>query len=173
VEGVDQAILQHRVDELEAAHLLTGAEIGRMRRLAHRLLAAGHNDRRIAAHDLLIAERHRAKTRAAELIDDPGRCFNRDAGIDGSLAGRVLALGRREDLAEDDFGDVFGRHFRAGERSCDRDFAKVMRGHGTERTIKRADRRTGARNDHDLSHRSPPIFNFVALPAKWREPALG
>ena len=51
VEGVPEAVLDHRVDELEAAHLVTAAQILRMRRQGHQLLAAGDDDVRIAVHD--------------------------------------------------------------------------------------------------------------------------
>ena len=54
----------------------------------------------------LIAERDRAQAGAAELVDAPGRAFDRDAGGDRGLAGRVLALTGGQDLAHDDLGDL-------------------------------------------------------------------
>ena len=72
-----------------------------MGRAAHRFLAAGGDDLGIAREDLLHAERHGAKPRAAQLVDAPGGGFLGNAGVDGGLAGRVLALSGSEDLAED------------------------------------------------------------------------
>ena len=45
--------------------------------------------------DLLRGERHRAQAGAADLVDPEGGALDRDAGGDGGLAGRVLALRRR------------------------------------------------------------------------------
>ena len=58
VEGVPQAVLDHGVDKLEIAHLLTGAQVGGVRRLAHALLTAGDHDPAVALSDRLIAQRH-------------------------------------------------------------------------------------------------------------------
>ena len=82
VEGVPQAVLDHRVDHLEVAHLHAVAQMLAVRRQRHRFLAAGGDDLGIAIGDLLQAERHRAQARAAELVDAPGRAFDRDAGVD-------------------------------------------------------------------------------------------
>jgi hypothetical protein len=46
----------------------------------------------IAIGDLLHADGDRAQARAAELVEAPGGLLLRDAGLDGGLAGRVLAL---------------------------------------------------------------------------------
>src|ERR1700687_1558313 len=47
--------------------------------------------------------RARAKARAAQLVHAPGRRIDGNAGVDGSLARRVLAGAGRQDLAQDDF----------------------------------------------------------------------
>ena len=73
--------------------------------MRHRFLAAGGDDLGIAIGDLLQAERHRAQAGAAQLVDAPGRALDGNAGVDRSLAGRVLALARGQDLAEDDLID--------------------------------------------------------------------
>src|SRR5580700_3131354 len=80
VEGVPQAVPDHRIDHLEIAHLHARAQIGAVRRDAHGLLAAGNHDVGIAVDDSLIAERHRAQPRAAQLVDAPGRRLDRNAG---------------------------------------------------------------------------------------------
>ena len=75
-----QAILDHGVDHIEIAHLHAVAQMRAMRGHAHGLLAARDHQLRIAVEDGLIAERHRAQPRAAQLVDAPGRRFDRDAG---------------------------------------------------------------------------------------------
>ena len=54
------------------------------------------------------AERDGAQAGAADLVDAPGRHFLRDARGHRGLAGRVLALGRGQHLAEDHLGDSSG-----------------------------------------------------------------
>jgi hypothetical protein len=48
VEGVPQPVLDHGVDQGEVAHLLAGAQVLGVRRLAHALLTAGDDDLRVA-----------------------------------------------------------------------------------------------------------------------------
>ena len=106
VEGVEQAVLQHGVDELHVAHLGAAAQVRGVLRHRHRFLAARDDDRGVAIGDLLHAERDGAQARAAELVEAPGGGFLRDAGLHGGLAGRVLALAGGQDLAEDDLVDL-------------------------------------------------------------------
>ena len=60
----------------------------------------------VAVHERLIAERDRAKAGAANLIHAPGRDLVRDARSDRSLARGVLALRRRQNLSQNDFGNL-------------------------------------------------------------------
>ncbi len=110
VEGVPQAVLDHGVDEGEVAHLLAVAQVRRVRRLAHALLAAGDDDPGVAFEDLLGAQRHRPQARAAELVQAPGRALDRHAGGDGRLARRPLARPRLQHLAQDHLLDLGGVH---------------------------------------------------------------
>ena len=57
VEGVPEAVLDHGVDELHVAHLLTRAQVGGVGRERHALLAAGDDDGVVAERDMLRAER--------------------------------------------------------------------------------------------------------------------
>ena len=75
-------------------------------RLAHAFLAAGDDDRGGAGLDLLHAERDGAQARAANLIDAPCRAVDGNAGGNRRLPRRVLPLAGRQNLAEDDLGDV-------------------------------------------------------------------
>ncbi len=91
VEGVPQAILDHRVDKAEVAHLLAVAQMRAVRRLAHALLAAGDDDIGIAQLDRLHAHRDGAQARPAKLVDLNGRRLHGNARFDRRLARRILA----------------------------------------------------------------------------------
>ena len=108
VEGVDQAVLEHGVDQLQFAHFDAGAQIGAVRGLRHQFLTAGDDDFGVAVADLLQAERDRAQAAAAQLVEAEGGLFLRHARLHRRLARRLLALPAREDLPEDDFVDVGG-----------------------------------------------------------------
>ena len=108
MERVPQPVLQHGVDELDAAHLGAGAQIARRAARAHALHAAGDDDGAFAGADLLRAERDRAQAGAADLVDAEGGLGIGHAGGAGGLAGRVLALAGGEHLAEDHLVHVAG-----------------------------------------------------------------
>src|SRR5215468_6331839 len=108
VEGIPQTVLDHGVDQFEAAHLDAAAQVLGVRSHAHGFLTASDDDFGIAVEQGLVAERHGAQARAAELVDAPGGAFDGNAGRDRSLAGRVLALGSGQDLAHDDLRDPTG-----------------------------------------------------------------
>ena len=135
VEGVPQAILQHRIDHLHLAHLHAIAQMGGMRRLAHALLAADHHDRGIAVPDRLPAESDRAQARAAQLVDAERSLVDRNAGIDRRLPRRVLALRRGQNLTHDDFVDFLGLDLGTLQRALDRDLAEIVGRHGAKRPI--------------------------------------
>ena len=150
VEGIPQAVLDHGVDQLEAAHLHAVAQMLAVRRLAHRFLAAGDHDVAVAVEDGLVAERHRPQARAAELVHAPRGALDRNAGGDRGLAGRVLALTGGQDLAHDDLGDPAALDAGALERLLDRDLAQFMGRQAGKRPVERADRRAGRADDDDI-----------------------
>ncbi len=150
VEGVPQAVLDHGVDELDRAHFGAAAQILRMRGHAHGFLAAGDDDFGIAVEQRLIAERDRAQAGTAKLVDAPGRAFNRNAGGDRGLAGRVLTLRCGQDLAHDDLGDAARLDTGPLEGGLDGDGAEIMGRHGGEGTVETADRGAGGADDDDI-----------------------
>ena len=81
-----------------------------------------------AGLDLLSAERDGAQARAANLVDAPCRSVDRDAGGDGRLPRRVLALTRSQHLAKHHLGDVARLQAGAIQSGFDGDLAKLMRG---------------------------------------------
>ncbi len=149
VEGVPQAVLDHGVDEVEAAHLGAVAQVRGVLRLAHALLAAGDDDGGGARLDLLGAEGNGAQAGAAHLVDAPGRAIDRDAGGDRRLASRVLALAGREHLAEDDLGDVAGLDAGALDSRLDGDLSELVAGQARQRAVERADRRPRCAGNDD------------------------
>src|SRR5208282_6634946 len=153
VKGLPQAVLDHRIDHLEVAHLHAAAQIRAVRGNAHRFLAAGDRDLGIAVEDALIAKRDRAQSRAAKLVDAPGRDLDRDSRIDRGLTGRALALAGLQNLPQDHFGDARGLNAGAIDRRLDRDFAEFVGRHRAECPIECADRSAyRADNDNVVLH---------------------
>ena len=126
VEGIPQPVPDHRVDHLGIAHLDAVAQMDAVRRLAHALLPAGDDDLGIAVADRLIAERHGAQPRAAELVDAVGGRLEGDAGGDRRLPRRVLAFAGGEDLAHDDLRHLLRLDLGAAQRLDDRDLAELV-----------------------------------------------
>ena len=135
VEGVDEAVLQHGVDELHFPHLHAAAQIGGMGGERHQFLAARDDDVGVAVRDLLQPERDRAQAAAAQLIDAEGGLFLRNASLHRRLAGRILALRRRKDLPENHLVDLARFDLRRFESALDGDGAKVMRGGRAEGAV--------------------------------------
>jgi hypothetical protein len=90
VEGVPQTVADHRVDVFQVAHLLALPQRRGMGAHRHVFLPAGDDDVGVAQHDVLGAQRHGTKARAADLVDAPGRAFLRQACVDMRLTRRVL-----------------------------------------------------------------------------------
>ncbi len=124
---------------------------GRVRRLAHAFLAAADDDLALALLDLLISERDRTQARAADLVDAPGRRFDRYAGVDGGLTRRVHALRGGQDLPHDDLGDLGGLDLCAPHDFAHDGLAEIVRRHAAQTAVERADGRSrGPRDDDGL-----------------------
>ena len=108
VKGVPQPVLDQGVDERQIAHLAAVPEMGAVGREAHVLLAAGDDDLALALVDRHLPEDDRAQPRAAEMVDAVGRHAIGQAGADGGLTRRVLALPGGQHLAHDDLGGLVG-----------------------------------------------------------------
>src|SRR5271165_4800853 len=156
VERVPEPIAYHRVDELGIAHLHAVAQVDAVRRLAHALLTAGDDDLGITVADRLIAERHGAQSRTAELVDAIGGHLIGDAGGDRGLAGRVLALAGGEDLAHDHLANFFRLDIGAPKRLDDRDLAELVRRQTAEPTVESPNGGAGSARNHDIGHRGSP-----------------
>ena len=152
VEGVPKPVLDHGVDELQIAHLLTVAQVRCVRRLAHALLATGDDDAGVAHGDLLVGQRHRTKPRTADLVQAPRRRLDPHAGLDGRLAGRALARAGLQHLAQDHLVDFVGGHLGSAERRLDRHHAQFAGGEAGKGSIEGSDGGAGGRGDHDVGH---------------------
>ena len=109
VERIPQTVTDHRVDELQIAHLLTRTQVLRVGAEGHVLLTASGDDVRIPQLDVLGRQCHGAQARAADLVDAPSGAFFRQARIDMRLTRGVLALGGGQHLPQNglrDFGWV-------------------------------------------------------------------
>ncbi len=73
-------------------------------------------------------------------------------GAEGGLAGRRLALARRQHAAHQHLGDVLGLDAGALERGLDGDGAELGRGRGRKLALKAAHGRARGADDHD-THR--------------------
>ena len=106
------------------------------------------------------AERHRAQARAAHLVQPEGRLVLRHARLDRRLTGRVLALVRGQDLAEDHFIDLAGIDLGAGERRLDHGGAELMRGRRREGAVERPHGRTRRAHDNNLFRHWGHLLDF-------------
>ena len=118
-----------------------------VRRVGHRLHAAGDDDVELAGPDELVGQRDRVEAGQADLVDRQRGHVHRDAALDRGLAGGDLAGAGLEHLAHDHVLDLVGRDARALERGLDRDAAEVGGGEVLERAEQPAHR--GARSGDD------------------------
>ena len=118
----------------------------------HAFLATGQHDAGIAQDHLLGGQRHGAQTRAADLVDAPGRGFLRKAGLDMGLTGGVLPLGCGQDLAQDRLVDLGGVDAGAPDDLGQDGRAQIVRRNISKGPQKTPDRGTGGGNDYGFGH---------------------
>ena len=99
VKRVDQAVLQHGVDEFDVSHLGPRAHMRGMGAQRHRFLVTRDDHVGIAIVDLLHAQRHSAQSRTTNLIKDPRGIFLGNAGCHRGLPAGILSLRGCEHLA--------------------------------------------------------------------------
>jgi hypothetical protein len=102
-----------------------------MGRLAHVFLTTGDDDGTVSQFDGLGSQGHGTQARAAQLVNAIGGFFDRDAGADGGLAGRVLTLTGGENLSHDYFVDIVRIDIGSPESFYNGDFSKIVGGNGT------------------------------------------
>ena len=120
-----------------------------MRRVGHRLHAAGHHDVELAGADELVGQRDRVQAGQADLVDGQRGDGHRDAGLDGGLAGGDLARAGLEHLAHDHVLDLVAGDAGTLQRGLDRDAAELGAGEVRRRRAA-ADRRARPGDDHGV-----------------------
>ena len=164
VEGAEQAVVHHRVDDLLVAEAVAGTgareQVGR---LGHRLHAAGHHDVGVARLHELVGQVDRVEAGQAHLVHGRRRDRHGDAGVDRGLAGGDLAGAGLEHLAHEHVVDLVGREAGPLEGGLDREPAEVRgveRGEGARQL---ADRRASASEDHGTGHVPSPKGDDVVV----------
>lgn len=133
-----------------------------MRCHGHGSLTTGHDDLRITGCDLLHAERHGAKTGAAELVETPGGCLLRHACLHGRLTGRVPAFTGGQHLAEDHLVHFLRLYPGARKNSADRSRSQFMGSDIGKGAIEGTDRGACGTGDDDgcIAHGISSLSNL-------------
>ncbi len=165
VERAPEAVGDDRVTQLGVAVAETAAgPVGEVRRVGHRLHAAGHDDVGVAHRHHLMREVDRVEARQADLVDVDRRDVHRDAGLAGSLASRYLTGAGHQHLAHDHVIDVLGSDAGPREGLGDRDAAEIGSRERCERTAHLADRGTSAGDDvRTLSHDTTVVAPYWSV----------
>ena len=157
IEGVGQAIDDHRVDQADIAHLLPGAQELGVRGERHILLPASDHDARIAQGDRLRSQRDGAQARSADLIDGEGGAVHRHTCADGGLTSGVLSKASGQHMAQNDFIHLFGRNACLLQCGDDRGLAQDMRRRSAEGAQEAADRSALGGGNDDVRQSLDPL----------------
>ena len=153
IEGAEQAVVGHRVDQRAVAVLVAAACAGQqVRRIRHRFHAARDDDVVLAGGNQLVGERDRVEPGQADLVDGEGGDGHRDAALDRGLAGGDLAGAGLQHLTHDHVVDGVPRDAGARQRRFDRDPAEVDCGQIGQRAEQLANRSAGTTDDHRTRH---------------------
>ena len=133
--------MHHRVHDALVPEPVTGPGARQqVRRLGHRLHAAGDDDRRLAGLDHEVGEVNGVEPRQAHLVHGRRRRDHRYAAAHGRLAGGDLALAGAEHLAHQDVVDGFRGDAGPFECGCDGETAQVHGCETSKSTCELADR---------------------------------
>jgi hypothetical protein len=155
---VHQAVERGVVTHQHVTELTAGALVGQqMRRIGHRLHAAGHHDVELAGPDQLVGQGDRVQAGEAHLVDGESRRRHRDSGRDGRLPGRDLAAAGLQDLAHDHVLDAGGIETGPGQRGGDGVPAERGGGQVLEVSEEAPHRGPGATDDDGAGHGHNPI----------------
>jgi hypothetical protein len=163
-EGVGEPVVGHRVERGDVAHPEAEASVGKqVRRLAHRLHAAGDDDFGIAAANRQVGDPERPHAGGADLVDRLRGDLLGDAALDLGLARGDLALAGLQHLTEDDLLDLAGVDVRALQRRLDRRAAEIGGVDRSKSASHLADRGAGGSEDYRAGHLLPffsELFRF-------------
>ena len=155
VERRAQPVPDHQVDERPVAHPVALSRLRqRVRRVRHRLHAAGDDDLDVAGADHRVGDLDRADRGGADLVHRVGRDVDRDPGADRRLARRSLSGAGLQHLAHDHVVDLAALEADALEARADRDRAELGRGIRGEAAVELAERRPDRGDDDGAAHGS-------------------
>jgi hypothetical protein len=152
VPRVGEPVERHVVADRHVAELGALPLVDQVRRVGHRLHAAGHHDVELAGPDQLVGQRDRVEPGETHLVDRDGRRGHRDAGHDRGLPGGDLAGAGLQHLAHDHVLDLVGADAAALEGGLDRVAAERGGGKGLQIAEQAAHRSAGATDDYRRGH---------------------
>ncbi len=150
VERTLQAVVEHVIEDFAVTHAIAATGLQeQVRRVRHRLHAAGENDVRTAGADLIGAHHHGLHPGAAHFVDGRGRSSYGDPGAQRGLARRRLAQAGGQYAAHDHFLDVAGLQPCRLDGGLGRSSAELRRRQRGEHSLEGADGRApGGNDDH-------------------------
>jgi hypothetical protein len=126
------------------------AQVQQVRRVGHRLGAAGDHGVNVADADCFDRMHHRLHPGSADPVHGFAWHLDRKSRPQPGLPGDVHAVAGLEHAAHDRVPDVRRWDAGAGDRFSNHDRAEVDGGQLLQRAAKRADRRPAGAEDHDL-----------------------
>src|SRR5215211_668401 len=157
VERGREPIVGHQVDQRPVAEPVPEARLLEdVRRVRHRLHAAGHDHVVVAGADHRVGDLHCSDRRRADLVDRVGGDLDRQAGPDRRLTGRRLPGSALENLAHDHVLDLVVREAYAVEPVADHERAELGRLVAGEAAPEPAEGRADCADDHRPAHRCQP-----------------
>ena len=159
VVGVPQAVLDHGVDHLGVTHPGAVAAGGNgVGSGAHVLSAAADNHVGVAGQDGAGALDHGLHAGAADHAHGVSGDGIGDAGLDGGLAGHVLALGGGQDAAKHDLIHLLGLHAGTVQSLFDDDGTQIDGRGVLQRAAEGTNRGSAAIHNIELFHDLPPFL---------------
>ena len=144
LEAAPETVVDQRVDQLPVAHAQPFAHARQqIRRVAHRLHAAGDGNLDVAGRDALRREHHRLEPGAADLVDRQRRDVIGKPAVQRRLPRRVLAVARLDDVAHDALVDRGRIDAGAPHRLAHDQRAELRR----RELLQRAEKLSGGRAD--------------------------
>ena len=153
IEGVGQTVVHHGVDDLVVVH--PGAPAGGgdgVGGRGHVLGAAGHDDVGITGDNGAGTLNDALHAGAADHAHGVGGDLNGNPGLEGGLAGHVLAQAGGQNAAKHDLIHILGGNIGALERFLDDNGTHLGSRNVLQGPAERADSGTAAVHNIDFSH---------------------
>ncbi|MNX92628.1 hypothetical protein D3C86_1247780 [compost metagenome] len=168
VERIPQAIADHGVDDLRVTHAQAGTGAGHdVIGQAHVFLATGDDHVSVAATNRLSAQVQGLEAGAADLVQGHRRHSKRQAGLDRSLARRVLPGAGGQHLTHDHFIDFSRVEAGLCQQLTDHRSAQVDGRNIGQGTLETADRGARGGNNDDFLHGMIPHWAANCISGTW------